>query len=262
MTSIWSFIKTRLGRAGGAMAAIDEQNLPQHVAIIMDGNGRWAQRRALPRIAGHRAGARIVRAIVQEAARLKIKFLTLYAFSAENWRRPKAEVGGLMKLFEEILRSELDELHGNNIRIKVIGELSGIADGARLQFEKAIEQTAANTGMTLIIALNYGGRADILRVVNELIKAGRSDTGAAEVDEARFGARLATASIPDPELLIRTSGEMRLSNFLIWESAYSEFLSTPVLWPDFSADDFRAALGEYQRRDRRFGGLSGPPSEN
>lgn len=235
---------------------VDPDRLPQHIAVIMDGNGRWAKRRGLPRIAGHRAGAKGVRAIVEQAAGLDIKFLTLYAFSAENWRRPKNEVSALMKLFEEILRSELEELHAKNVKIDVIGDLDNVAQGTQRQFQEAIMRTAENTGLNLIIALNYGGRTDILRAANymaaQAAKTGRFD----RVDELEFSGALSTAGIPDPELIIRTSGEMRISNFLLWEGAYAEFWVTDTLWPDFSSTDLLAALADFQSRDRRFGGLT------
>jgi undecaprenyl diphosphate synthase len=245
-----------LGSGDDAEPVIDADRLPRHIAVIMDGNGRWAHRRRLPRIAGHRAGAKVVREIVKEAAGLGIGWLTLYAFSAENWRRPKNEVNSLMRLFEEILQSELEELHSNNIKIRVIGDLESVTEGTRQQFTKAVAQTIENTGLNLVIALNYGGRADILQAVNRLAEEACANDGFNTIDEARFSGALATAGIPDPELIIRTSGEMRLSNFLIWEGAYAEFWVTDTLWPDFKARDFRTAICDYQNRDRRFGGLS------
>lgn len=259
---MFAFLRRLLG--GGnepSDRAIDVTRLPRHIAVIMDGNGRWAQRRGLPRIAGHRAGAKAVRAIVEESAQIGIEYLTLYAFSAENWRRPKNEVGGLMKLFEEILKTELSELHGNNVKILVIGRLDQVAEGTKRQFEHAIEQTAGNTGLNLIIALNYGGRDDILRAVNAFAERAASSGRAEPIDGAGFSGALSTAGVPDPELIIRTSGELRLSNFLIWESAYAEFWVTETLWPDFTPQDFRAALCDYQRRERRFGGLAGEKTD-
>jgi len=223
----------------------------------MDGNGRWAKRRGLPRIAGHRAGAKVVRAIVQRANDIGIEYLTLYAFSAENWRRPKTEVSGLMKLFEEVLRADLEQLHANDVKITVIGDLDNVAAGTKRQFQEAIEQTADNSGLRLIIALNYGGRADILRAVNALAARAAAEGRFDTLDEDTFSDSLWTNGVPDPELIIRTSGEMRMSNFLVWEGAYAEFWATQTLWPDFSPDELQAALTDYQNRDRRFGGLTG-----
>ncbi len=242
--------------------ARDPKRLPKHIAVIMDGNGRWAQKRGLPRIAGHRAGAKVVRDVVKAAGTLGIGHLTLFAFSAENWRRPKTEVSALMKLCEQILRSELDELHESQVKIDVIGDLADVSEGTRHQFETAIERTAENTGLHLIVALNYGGRSDIIRAVNGAIEQAATTGKAIKMDEADFSAALATTGVPDPELIIRTSGELRLSNFLIWEGAYAEFWVTETLWPDFGHKDFVEAIRDYQLRDRRFGGLAKDTSAN
>ena len=235
---------------------LDPERLPKHIAVIMDGNGRWARKRGLPRIAGHRAGAKAVREVVKVAATLGIGHLTLYAFSAENWRRPMIEVSGLMKLFQEILQSELEELYENQVKIEVIGDIANVSEGTRRQFEKAVARTAENHGLHLIIALNYGGRMDILRAVNEVVERAAKTGKVSRIDEAEFSNSLATAGVPDPELIIRTSGELRLSNFLIWEGAYAEFWVTETLWPDFGREGFVEAVRDYQRRERRFGGLA------
>ncbi len=255
-----SSFRKLLRTAPKAEPDVKSGRLPTHIAVIMDGNGRWAQRRGLPRIAGHRAGAKVVRDVVETAATLGIGYLTLYAFSSENWRRPKDEVSGLMRLFEEILRAELDELHRSNVKITVIGVLDEVSAGTRAQFEKAITQTAANTGLNLTIALNYSGRADILKAVNQVVEEAAASGQTVQFTEESFSLRLATTGTPDPELIIRTSGEMRLSNFLIWESAYAEFWVTDILWPDFKANDLRSAISAFQSRDRRFGGLTEEPS--
>lgn len=235
---------------------IDLHNLPQHVAIIMDGNGRWATKRGLPRLAGHKAGTRTTRIIVEEAAKLGIKYLTLYTFSQENWRRPQDEVNGLMSLFKETLAAELDELDKNNVKLMVIGDLDTVYQPTAAVFRQAIEKTKNNTGLTLIVALNYGSRGDILNAVKLLaaeVEQGKLDSAA--INAENLQAKLSTAGIPDPDLIIRTSGELRLSNFLLWEAAYSEIWVTPVLWPDFRPQHFRQALRDYQARQRRFGAL-------
>lgn len=257
MTSVFSSFRDLFLPKHHRFDDIERQDAPEHVAFIMDGNGRWAKKRGLPRLAGHRAGARAVREIVEAAPSLGIKFITLYTFSAENWRRPKDEVGGLMRLFEEMLQAELDELDQNNVKIKVIGDLKSVGASTRLQFERAMERTINNSGLTLIIALNYSGRADIIEAVNKLtlaVDAGDQKAGA--VDETIFAEYLSTRGIPDPALVVRSSGEMRLSNFLLWESAYSEFWVTDTLWPDFTKDNLIEAIGDYQRRERRFGGFA------
>ena len=256
MTSFFSRFKRRLKSQGHGPEELDLRKAPRHVAIIMDGNGRWAQRRGLPRLAGHRAGARAIREVVEIAPTLGIEYLTLYTFSSENWRRPKDEVSGLMKLFREMLEAEIGQLHENNIRLLTIGDTGSIGEETRAEFAKAVELTKDNTGLTLVIALNYSGRADILSA-SKKIAAGavEAKTRAEDLDEPAFAAALSTAGIPEPGLIVRTSGEMRLSNFLIWESAYSEFWVTDVLWPDFGRQELIDAIYDYQQRDRRFGGL-------
>ena len=227
---------------------------PVHVAIIMDGNGRWAKARGLPRSAGHKKGVEAVRRTVEAARELGIGYLTIFSFSSENWRRPEEEVSDLMGLLRFYLRSEIAELHKAGIRLRVIGERARLsADIIRL-IENAEELTAGNRTMTLVVALSYGARQEIVltaRRLAEEVKAGRLDPE--DIDEAAFTGRLFTADIPDPDLMIRTSGEKRLSNFLLWQSAYAEFVFTDTLWPDFTKRDLEAAIEEFHRRERRFG---------
>jgi undecaprenyl diphosphate synthase len=232
---------------------INFEHLPSHIAIIMDGNGRWASRRHLPRVEGHRSGITAVRETVEASARLGIDVLTLYAFSLENWKRPEAEVTTLMALLKRYLRLELNTLLQNNIRFRVIGRQQELALDIQNELAAAIDRTAKNTGLLFNIALNYGGRAEIVDAVRKLIEAG---VPAAEIDERRIGDYLYTAGQPDPDLLIRTSGEMRVSNFLLWQIAYSEIWVTDTLWPDFRAQHLLQAILEYQKRDRRYGGLT------
>ena len=224
--------------------------LPQHIAVIMDGNGRWAAQRHLPRVEGHRAGIDSVRDIVESSARLGIKVLTLYAFSVENWKRPVTEVSTLMSLLKRYLRLELSTLLKNNIRFCVIGREDELAPDVQGELKMAEEQTAQNAGMLFNIALNYGGRAEIVEAARRAIASGIS---AADLDEQRFGDLLYTAGQPDPDLLIRTSGEMRVSNFLLWQIAYAEIWVTDTLWPDFREREFLDAVAHFQRRERRFG---------
>ncbi|NPB09283.1 MAG: isoprenyl transferase [Thermodesulfobacteria bacterium] len=231
--------------------------IPQHVAIIMDGNGRWAKARGLPRIMGHREGMKSVRAVVECARKLGIKVLTLYAFSKENWQRPREEVSFLMGLLEEYLRREVEELHQKNIQIRAIGELELLPRNIQALLKESIKKTAANTGMILNLALSYSGRAEIARAARLLAEAClRGDLKPEEITEDLFRHYLYTNDLPDPDLLIRTSGEMRLSNFLLYQCAYTELYITPTLWPDFREDEFLKALEEYQRRERRFGKIS------
>jgi len=255
VTSLLSKLKDKLRPPRYRIEDIDPDSVPKHVAIIMDGNGRWAQRRGLPRIAGHRAGAKAIREVVETATRIGIDYITLYTFSAENWRRPKDEVTGLMKLFKEMLESELDQLHRNNVKLLTIGDLQGIAPTTRDEFAKAVAKTKDNTGLKLVVALNYGGRGDILAAIDKLMKRSVSGQGDEPLEEESVARALSTAGIPDPELIIRTSGELRLSNFLIWESAYSEFWVTDILWPDFTRRHLISAVYDYQHRERRFGGI-------
>jgi len=232
------------------------ERLPTHVAIIMDGNGRWAAQRHLPRVEGHRAGSEAVRDTVETAARLGIKVLTLYAFSIENWKRPVSEVSTLMVLLKRYLRSELNTLLGNDIRFGVIGRMEELAPDIQDELRTAMNRTAANTGMQFNIALNYGGRAEIVDAARRAIEAGvRAD----ELDEATFARFLYTAGQPDPDLLIRTSGEMRVSNFLLWQIAYAEIYVTETLWPDFRRHHLLEAVLAYQKRERRYGGITPPP---
>ena len=231
------------------------ERLPAHVAIIMDGNGRWAAQRHLPRVEGHRAGIDSVRDIVETSARVGIGVLTLYAFSVENWKRPRAEINTLMMLLKRYLRLELNTLLTNNIRFQVIGRPEELAPDVRRELEAGIERTAANTGMRFNIALNYGGRAEIVDAARRAILAGLS---AEQLDEQQFGQFMYTAGQPDPDLLIRTSGEMRVSNFLLWQIAYSEIWVTDTLWPDFRRRHLLEAIVAYQKRDRRYGGITKP----
>jgi undecaprenyl diphosphate synthase len=231
-------------------------SLPQHVAMIMDGNGRWARQRHLPRIEGHRQGAESVRVIIRAAGELGIKYLTLYAFSAENWNRPKDEVDALMKYLHHYLRSETPDLNRNNVRLEVIGQIHRLPENVQEQLRKSITTLSRNNGLTLILALSYGGRTEIVDAVRSLackVKTGELDPS--DVTEKVFAQHLYTRNWPDPDLLIRTSGEMRISNFLLWQISYTELVVTPTLWPDFRKPQFHAALEEYHRRHRRFGGL-------
>ncbi|WP_414471144.1 isoprenyl transferase [Microvirga sp. M2] len=233
------------------------EGLPAHVAIIMDGNGRWAAQRGLPRFEGHRKGIEAIRRAVRTATDLGIRHLTVYSFSAENWRRPEEEVSFLMGLLKRFVRHDLAELHSNNVRVRIIGEREGLTSDIRLLLDEAEQLTRGNTGLNLVIAFNYGGRQEIVSAVRALarkVKEGVLDPDA--IDMRMLGAFLDTRDIPDPDLVIRTSGEQRVSNFLTWQTAYSEFVFLPVFWPDFDEAAFKAALDEYRRRDRRFGGLS------
>ncbi len=239
------------------LADLDAQRLPQHIAVIMDGNGRWAQRRHLPRIAGHRAGVQSARTVIETCARLNIPALTLYAFSMENWRRPKAEIDFLMRLLREYLRKELPVIHRNNIRLLVIGRPDHLPEAVRTDVERAMKQTAGNSGMQLAVALNYGGRAELVDAFNRILDRVRNNGLAnAHIDEEMISQHLYTAGLPDPDLLIRTSGEMRVSNFLLWQIAYAEIYVTETLWPDFTRAQLFEALLDFQKRERRYGGLA------
>ena len=235
---------------------VNFEQLPSHIAIIMDGNGRWAAQRHLPRVEGHRAGIDSVREVVETSARLGIDVLTLYAFSVENWKRPRAEVNTLMMLLKRYIRLELGTLLRNNIRFRVIGRAEELAPDVQHELEIGIRQTAGNSGMLFNIALNYGGRAEIVDAARRAIAEG---VAADDLDERRFGELLYTAGQPDPDLLIRTSGEMRISNFLLWQIAYSEIWVTERLWPDFRRRDLLDAVVAYQKRDRRYGGIKPSP---
>lgn len=233
---------------------------PRHVAVIMDGNGRWAAARGLPRTAGHRAGVERVREAVRTAHEVKIEYLTLFAFSSENWNRPKEEVSDLMSILRFFIRKDLAELHRENVRLKVIGCRQSIQSDIRALLDEAEERTRENTGVTLVIAFNYGARDELARAVRRIAEAAQSGRlDPATINELTLSAFVDTAGIPDPDLVIRTSGEKRLSNFLLWQAAYSEFVFMPCLWPDFDRAAFLAALEEYAQRDRRFGALSQTP---
>jgi undecaprenyl diphosphate synthase len=240
------------------LSRIDFSRLPRHVAIIMDGNGRWAASRGLPRVEGHRAGTESVRSTVETSARLGIKVLTLYAFSVENWKRPDTEVTALMALLKRYLRIELKTLLSNNIRFRVIGQRERLGAEVRQELEAAEARTSTNTGMIFNIALSYGGRAEIVEAARRAMAAGLAPD---DLDEERFASFLSTAGQPDPDLLIRTSGEMRVSNFLLWQIAYAEIWVTDALWPDFRARDLLEAIVDYQKRDRRYGAIAPSPVE-
>jgi undecaprenyl diphosphate synthase len=231
-------------------------SLPTHVAVIMDGNGRWAKQRHLPRVEGHRNGVESVRAIVRAAGEIGVKFLTLYAFSVENWNRPKDEVDTLMKYLARYLKHEIGELNRSNVRLEVIGQIYRLPEFVQEQLARTRAALAKNNGLTLILALSYGGRTEIIEAIRRIaqeVKDGRLDP--AEINEQAVSQHLYTRNYPDPDLLIRTSGEMRISNFLLWQISYAELVVTPTLWPDFRKPQFFAAIEEYAGRHRRFGGL-------
>ncbi|HLM58970.1 MAG TPA: isoprenyl transferase [Pyrinomonadaceae bacterium] len=256
MLANFTEIVERGSRDEALLSEIDWTRLPRHVAVIMDGNGRWAARRGQPRIAGHRAGVEAVRAAVDTGARLGLGALTLYAFSTENWKRPRLEVDALMRMLKRYLRLELEAIHRQNIRFQPVGRVEGLHDSVRRELQRAVERTRTNTGMVLSVALNYGGRAEIVdavrSAVRELTAGGRA---ADEMTEADIERHLYTRGLPELDLLVRTSGELRISNFLLWQAAYSEIYVTETLWPDFRRADLLAAVVDFQRRDRRFGGL-------
>lgn len=244
-------------RAEPLLEAFDPAHAPAHVAVIMDGNGRWASKRGLPRLAGHSAGAKAVRELIAAAIELGIGYLTIFSFSSENWTRPKDEVTGLMALFIEVLERELGNLMRMGVRVRVIGDTSELPEATAAAFGRVEARTAGNPGLTLVVALNYGGRGEIVEAARSLAvdaAAGRVDP--ATIDEELLSSRLYTADIPDPDLVIRTSGEMRVSNFMLWQMAYSELWVTSVLWPDFRRVDLLKAVVDYQSRERRFGGSS------
>jgi len=226
--------------------------IPEHVAIIMDGNGRWARARGLPRLAGHRAGVENIRRVLRASVEFGIKVLTLYAFSTENWQRPPTEVQGLLRLLEETLEQELQELHKEGVQLRHLGWLDPLSPRLQQQVRDAIELTRNNDRIILNVAFNYGGRMEILKAVQGILRNGVPTEA---VDEALFSRYLCTAGLPDPDLIIRTGGEMRLSNFLIWQAAYAEYYSTPVFWPDFDREELHRALVAYSQRERRFGAL-------
>lgn len=236
-------------------ADLDSAVGPAHIAIIMDGNNRWAKKKHLPSIAGHTAGASAVRRVVEAAARSGIKVLTLFAFSSENWKRPKLEVDGLMALFMRSLKKELKRLNAHKIRLRVIGDLSGFSDGLQQQIKNVEDSTKDNDQMTLVIAANYGGRWDIAQATKAIAeRVALGELSPESIDEELLGEHMQLADLPAPDLLIRTSGEERISNFLLWQTAYSEFVFLPVLWPDFDQQHFDEAIQTYQNRQRRYGG--------
>ncbi|MFO7153377.1 MAG: isoprenyl transferase [Caldicoprobacter oshimai] len=240
------------------MEQVKSKPLPQHVAIIMDGNGRWATKRGLPRVAGHRQGVEALREVIKTSDELGIKYLTLYAFSTENWKRPASEIDALMSLLVEYLRREIRELNSNNVKISVLGQVEAFPTVAQREIAKAVELTKNNTGLNVNIALNYGGRAEIVRAAKAIARdVLDKKISIDDIDERLFSSYLYTANIPDPDLLIRTSGEFRLSNFLLYQVAYTElvFTAPDVLWPDFDKKAYLEAIMEYQGRQRRYGGL-------
>ena len=253
------------GDAGWELArALDSTRLPKHIAIIMDGNGRWARKRSLPRAAGHRAGVEPVRATVETCARLGIEVLTLYAFSLENWKRPRTEVDMLWRLLRIYLRKELPDLMRNGIRLRAVGRLEALPAAARRELLEAVETTSRNRRLVVNLAINYGGRAEVADAVNAILAGARArgTLDRLHVDERMISAHLYTAGLPDPDLLIRTSGEMRISNFLLWQIAYAELYVTETLWPDFDRAELLRAILSFQSRERRFGGLNQPaPAE-
>ncbi len=232
---------------------IDFDRLPRHVAVIMDGNGRWAKKRNLPRVEGHRAGSKSVREVVETSARLGIRYLTLYAFSKENWKRPRAEVSTLWKLLEDYLKREDKTMMKNRVRLQVIGQIEALPASAQRELDRVMELTRENDRLTVIGALNYGGRAEIVDAVKKWASGG--DQNIDDLDEDTFSGYLYTAGIPDPDLLIRTSGELRISNFLLWQIAYAEIHVTPLYWPDFKKKQYLQAILDYQSRERRFGDI-------
>ncbi len=234
---------------------LDEARVPSHVAVIMDGNGRWAKKRALNRLKGHKAGIEAVRETIRAASDSGVRYLTIYSFSTENWKRPDEEVEGLMNLFAKTMLAEVDGLHEEHVRVMTIGDLTRLPAETRASFTEAWEKTKDNDGMTLVVAVNYGSRQEMLRAVERLARQAAETGEVPVIDEASFEAGLYTAGIPDPELLIRTSGELRVSNFLLWQLAYTEFYCTDVLWPDFDRYELLRALLSYQSRDRRFGAV-------
>ncbi len=246
-------MKTELLEAD-LLANIDLDRLPRHIAVIMDGNGRWAKRRRLPRIAGHRAGIRAVRQAVEACARVGVPYLTLYAFSVENWKRPHSEIKLLMALLREYLKKEIGELNRQNIRLAVIGRVQDLPKAVQADLCTALRKTERNNGMRLTLALNYGARTELVDAVKSLVEQAKRN-GAPSIDENSIRQYLYTHDVPDPDLLIRTSGEMRLSNFLLWQVAYSEIWVTETLWPDFTQNDLFRAIIDFQKRERRYGGL-------
>jgi undecaprenyl diphosphate synthase len=231
--------------------------IPQHIAIIMDGNGRWAQRRSLPRHAGHRAGTENIRQIIRDCKEIGVGYLTLYAFSTENWTRPTLEVRGLMTILGEFIDRETDALHKEGVRIRHLGSTEGLSERLKRKVKHAVDVTASNTALTLAVAFNYGGRADIVQAARCMVAEGIAPD---MLTEQSLADHLYTRGMPDPDLVVRTGGEFRLSNFLIWQAAYSEYYSTSVFWPDFNVEDLRKAIDAYEQRQRRFGALPNEPT--
>jgi len=227
-------------------------HIPEHVAIIMDGNGRWAKQRGLPRLAGHRAGTENIRRVIECFTEHQVKYLTLFAFSTENWNRPSREVTGLLRILEEVIERETKKLHEKGVKLRHLGRLDGLSERLQQKLQRAIELTKDNTRMTLSLAFNYGSRAEIVDALKRILRQGISPES---IDEALISSYLYTAGLPDPDLIIRTAGEMRLSNFLLWQAAYSEYYCTPTFWPDFDREEIEKALVAYSQRERRFGGL-------
>ena len=239
----------------GLLKKIDRERLPKHIAVIMDGNGRWAGERSLPRVAGHRAGIEAVHEIVETSARLGLEILTLYAFSVENWKRPQSEVRTLWNLLKQYVRRELSNIHRNNIRFQTIGRTQLLDESVRRELQRAADTTRSNTGMLLNVALNYGGRAELVDTFNLLLAEHSRNGHRKPISEETISSRLYTAGLPDPDLLVRTSGEMRVSNFLLWQIAYSEIYVTSTYWPDFRRRHLFEAIVEFQKRERRYGGI-------
>lgn len=233
---------------------LSTEKLPKHVAFIMDGNGRWATKKFLPRLAGHKAGVEQLRDVIKYSSDIGIEYVTFYAFSTENWKRPKSEVDGLMNLLVSFLKKEIDALHKNKVKIVILGDINELPDKARNEVLSAIEKTKDNSGLTCSIALNYGGRDEILRAVaNIASEVSKGFIGLEDINSTLFESKLYTSGIPDPDLMIRTSGELRLSNYLLWQLAYAEFYFTDTFWPDFDRVEYIKALKEYQNRQRRYG---------
>ncbi|WP_432665020.1 isoprenyl transferase [Wukongibacter baidiensis] len=250
------FMKTKKSNSSETIKEIDEGSKPKHIAIIMDGNGRWARKRGLPRIAGHKAGVEALRDVIKCASDIGVQYLTLYAFSTENWNRPDEEVNGLMELLVLYLRKEIKDLHRNKVKINTIGDITRLPVKAVKEIEKAMLLTGENTGLTVNIALNYGARSEILNAVKNICRdVSNNALNIEDIDENTISQHLYTKAIPDPDLLIRTSGEQRISNFLLWQIAYSELYFTEVYWPDFKPDHLVEAIIEFGQRQRRFGGL-------
>jgi undecaprenyl diphosphate synthase len=242
-------------RGNSLLGRLDTSAVPAHVAIIMDGNGRWAAKRNLPRVAGHRAGAKTVEEAIATALEIGVRHLTIYSFSSENWRRPQDEVDALMGLFVEVLKAKMDDLMRERVRVRVIGRLDEMPAATATAFREAMATTAGNDRLDLLVALNYGARAEMVDAVRSIVDdAAAGRLAPADVTEDAIASRLYTAGIPDPDLLVRTSGELRVSNFLLWQIAYTELYVTDVLWPDFDRDEFLAAVVDFQERERRFGG--------